>query len=102
MKRLGGIARQRPMPKFAEQTFKQWLGEHGADHERTADTQRGRVILWADTFNNHFTPATLRAAYEVLEDAGFAVTVPSKSLCCGRPLYDHGFLGMAKKLLRKS
>ncbi len=98
MKRLGGIASQRPMPKFAEQTFKEWLAEQDSTG-RDDSLSSPRVILWADTFNNHFTPATLRAAYEVLQDAGFQVTVPEKPLCCGRPLYDHGFLGMAKKLL---
>jgi Fe-S oxidoreductase len=39
------------------------------------------------------------AAVEVLEAAGYHVTIPAKRLCCGRPLYDWGFLGMAKKLL---
>ncbi|MGH9646040.1 MAG: (Fe-S)-binding protein, partial [Bryobacteraceae bacterium] len=39
------------------------------------------------------------AATEVLEDAGFHVVVPRASLCCGRPLYDYGFLGQANKLL---
>jgi Fe-S oxidoreductase len=39
---------------------------------------------------------------EVLEAAGYHVTIPSKRLCCGRPLYDWGFLGMAKKLLRET
>lgn len=103
MKRLAGIAPQRPMPRFAEQTFKQWLAEQPPAQSGGADAAAGprqKVILWADTFNNHFTPATLRAAHEVLQDAGFEVTVPTKPLCCGRPLYDHGFLGMAKDLLR--
>jgi len=35
----------------------------------------------------------------VLERAGYQVVIPKKSLCCGRPLYDWGFLGPAKKLL---
>ena len=60
-----------------------------------------RVILWPDTFNNHFHPQTAKAAVEVLEDAGFQVVVPRKSLCCGRPLYDFGMLETAKGLLRE-
>ena len=60
-----------------------------------------RVILWPDTFNNHFHPQTAKAAVEVLEDAGFQVVVPRKSLCCGRPLYDFGMLDTAKGLLRE-
>jgi Fe-S oxidoreductase len=65
---------------------------------RTIST-RGSVLLWADTFNNHFLPSTARAAAEVLEATGFAVTVPRAHLCCGRPLYDVGLLDRAKSLL---
>jgi Fe-S oxidoreductase len=43
------------------------------------------VILWADTFNDHFYPATAHAAVEVLEAAGYRVHVPAASLCCGAP-----------------
>jgi FAD/FMN-containing dehydrogenase/Fe-S oxidoreductase len=57
------------------------------------------VLLWPDTFNNHFHPATAQAAVEVLEAAGFRVIVPRAHLCCGRPLYDHGMLHRAQSLL---
>lgn len=60
-----------------------------------------QVLLWPDTFNNHFHPETAVAAVEVLEAAGFAVKVPKGSLCCGRPLYDFGMLDTAKRLLRQ-
>jgi Fe-S oxidoreductase len=59
------------------------------------------VFLWADTFNNYFHPATLRAAHQVLTTAGFRVTVPTRHLCCGRPLYDFGMLDTAKTYLLK-
>jgi Fe-S oxidoreductase len=39
------------------------------------------VILWPDTFNNHYYPETLVAACEVLEAAGFQVRVPPQPLC---------------------
>ena len=42
------------------------------------------------------------AAAEVLENAGYEVVLPRQPLCCGRPLYDWGFLGMAKRLLRQT
>jgi len=59
------------------------------------------VFLWADTFNNYFHPATMQAAHEVLTTAGFAVQIPTKHLCCGRPLYDFGMLDTAKLYLLK-
>ena len=37
----------------------------------------------------------------VLEAAGFDVRVPRAWLCCGRPLYDYGFLGLARHHLRR-
>ena len=97
LKTLGGIARERKMPQFAPRTFRQlWSG-----HETAVSGGRKRVILWPDTFNNHFLPQTALAAAEVLEAAGYEVVLPKKRLCCGRPLYDWGFLGMAKRLLRE-
>ena len=94
-KRLAGIAPQRAIPRFATQTFKQWFA--------TRATRNGgrRVILWADTFNNHFHPQTAIAAVEVLEAAGCEVAVPPQALCCGRPLYDFGMLNLAQRQLRQ-
>ncbi len=60
------------------------------------------MILWPDTFNNHFHPQTAQAAIEVLEAAGFQVTVPRQSLCCGRLLYDYGMLDLAERLLPRT
>ncbi len=57
------------------------------------------VLLWPDTFNNYFHPATARAAVEVLEAAGYRVLIPQANLCCGRPLYDFGMLDRAQSLL---
>jgi Fe-S oxidoreductase len=59
-----------------------------------------KVTLWADTFNNHFFPETAQAAVEVLEHFGYQVHVPMQHLCCGRPLYDYGFLDLAKRYLQ--
>ncbi|HEU5348156.1 MAG TPA: FAD-binding and (Fe-S)-binding domain-containing protein [Ktedonobacterales bacterium] len=95
---VAGVSQQRSMPAFAPQTFKSWW-RHRPTHSDTAATQR--VLLWPDTFNNHFHPETAAAAVEVLEAAGFAVDVPRGSLCCGRPLYDFGMLDTAKRLLRQ-
>jgi Fe-S oxidoreductase len=93
---IGGIDPRRRMPPFARETFKAWF-------QRRAVRNQGKpqVILWPDTFNNHFHPETARAAVEVLEDAGFQVLLPTASLCCGRPLYDFGMLDTAKQLLRE-
>jgi FAD/FMN-containing dehydrogenase/Fe-S oxidoreductase len=106
MKTLAGVSKLRQMPKFAQRTFRQRFAQHSkrqaifALDANSAVRNARRVVLWADTFNNHFTPDTAMAAVEVLERAGYSVSIPRKRLCCGRPLYDWGFLDGAKRLLR--
>ena len=95
-KLAAGMPQQRQIPAFSPYTFKSWFESHAP---RNAGQQK--VILWADTFNNYFKPETAQAAVEVLESAGFQVTVPRPHLCCGRPLYDYGFLKMAKSYLNR-
>lgn len=55
------------------------------------------MVLFADTFNNYFHSDVAIAATEVLEDAGFRVHVPAAHMCCGRTLYDYGFLRAARR-----
>jgi len=115
-KLVGGIPVQRRIPALAPQTFKEWWeakcsvggspAVERASRPPAPDSQRNTrrrdgttVLLWADTFNNHFLPATAKAAAEVLEAAGFDVLVPRAHLCCGRPLYDIGAIDRAKSLL---
>ncbi|HEX4997805.1 MAG TPA: heterodisulfide reductase-related iron-sulfur binding cluster [Terriglobia bacterium] len=59
------------------------------------------VLLWPDTFNNHFHPETAEAAVEVLETAGYSVTIPSIPLCCGRGLYNQGMRLTARRMWRR-
>jgi Fe-S oxidoreductase len=58
-----------------------------------------RVIVWPDTFTNHFHPEVGIAAIELLRRLGFDVSLPDVPLCCGRPLYDYGMLTLAKRFL---
>jgi FAD/FMN-containing dehydrogenase/Fe-S oxidoreductase len=97
MKRLGGISPKREAPEFSTRTFTSWYRRR----PRRLSKTRPAVILWPDTFNNHFHSDTLKAAVKVLETAGFGVVIPPRPLCCGRPLYDFGMLPTAKKLLQE-
>src|SRR5439155_16342368 len=38
---------------------------------------------------------------EAIEAAGWQVVIPESRVCCGRPLYDYGFLKMAERYLRR-
>jgi FAD/FMN-containing dehydrogenase/Fe-S oxidoreductase len=94
VKRAGGLTPKRAMPRFADEPFDRWFAR------RTPHNPQGTpVVLWVDTFNQFLHAEVAKAAVAVLEDAGCRVMVPSKSVCCGRPLYDYGMLDLAERLL---
>ena len=95
-KKAAGMPLERQIPSFAPETFKSWFRKREPRNQGQPS-----VILWADTFNNYFFPETAQAAVEVLEHFGYQVKVPMQHLCCGRPLYDYGFLDRAKQYLRR-
>ena len=97
-KAIAGIAQRRSLPQFASRTFVTWF--HTRPQSPSVAGHGHRVLLWPDTFNNYFHPDSAIAATEVLESAGCNVVIPSRPLCCGRPLYDYGFLTEATRLLR--
>lgn len=102
MKAVLGIAPERTIPAFAHRSFQSSLRSRNSWHHRRKSRghdSRPAVMLWPDTWNNYFHPRTARAAWQVLDDAGFRVEVPKQHVCCGRPLYDFGMLDRAKKYL---
>ena len=98
-KSIAGVARERELPRFADQTFRAWFSKRSGPR---GDGARGSVIFWPDTWNDHFHPETAKAAIAVLEHAGFRVAIPEERLCCGRPLYDYGMLDLAKSTLART
>jgi FAD/FMN-containing dehydrogenase/Fe-S oxidoreductase len=95
-----GIARERRLPAFAERSFTDaFRREHG---DAFGERVHGEVLLWPDTFNNHFHPEVAQAAIELLRYAGWRVRVPKASVCCGRPLYEFGFLDDARRYLERT
>ncbi|WP_026442468.1 FAD-binding and (Fe-S)-binding domain-containing protein [Pseudacidobacterium ailaaui] len=92
-KGLLGIAPQRRLPRFAPRSYQSGLRENN---------RPAQVLLWPDTWNNYYHPEVLAAARQVLEDAGFSVTSPKRHVCCGRPLYDFGFLRQARAYLENT
>jgi FAD/FMN-containing dehydrogenase/Fe-S oxidoreductase len=95
-KYIGGIAQERQLPRFTSTPFRKAFNAKKMPHS----TQK-KVILWVDTFCENFHPEVAHAAVEVLAHAGFQATLPSSPLCCGRPLYDFGYLDLAKQKLEK-
>ncbi len=99
MKALAGIAPERRLPRFARETFRAWFARRRPIPTGSAPATERSAVLFADTFTNHFSPEIGRAAVDVLEAAGFSVTLPRGPLCCGRPLYDFGMLDSARRRL---
>jgi FAD/FMN-containing dehydrogenase/Fe-S oxidoreductase len=92
VKTIAGVAQQRTLPQFAGRSFQ-------SEYRNRPSANGTPLLLWPDTWNNYFHPQVLGAAHEVLSSAGFQVQVPAKHICCGRPLYDFGFLDEARKYL---
>jgi Fe-S oxidoreductase len=90
------VSQQRRMPPYARETFRTWFARHTSPNPHGPE-----VLLFPDTFNNFFRPATAIAAVHILEAGGWHVVIPPKSLCCARPLYDWGMLDRADALLRE-
>ena len=100
LKAAGGIAPERTIPQFAPQSFVTMWKERRRPVDRPAT--RGRVLLWPDTFTNHFDPDIGRSAVLVLEDAGFEVVVPTRPVCCGLTWISTGQLDTASAVLRRT
>jgi FAD/FMN-containing dehydrogenase/Fe-S oxidoreductase len=91
-----GMALEREAPAFAPLPLREWF------HRRPVVNPGGqKVILWPDTFNTYFHTEVGIAAVEALEAAGYRVTMPRVHVCCGRPLYDYGFLRLARRYLER-
>lgn len=96
IKRTLGIAPSRELPRFQSPTFINWFHQRQSRHNGSHE-----VILWPDTFNNYFSTDVAQAAVEVLETLGYKVNLPVAHICCGRPLYEFGWLDLAKQRLQQ-
>jgi FAD/FMN-containing dehydrogenase/Fe-S oxidoreductase len=93
-KSILGVAPQRTLPRFAPKNFRDEFNR--APHTASSGT---KLLLWPDTWNNYFHPQALHAAAKLLTSAGNSVQIPKDHICCGRPLYDFGFLDEARRYL---
>ena len=90
-----GIDRHRPLPSFAPMTLQQWFRRRGG----TANPRGRPVVVFPDTFNNRLHTDVGVACVEAIEAAGWQVIMSEGHVCCGRPLYDYGFLDAAERYL---
>jgi len=100
--RVTGLSAQRALPAWqSTHTFNTPLP--GVDIASVMRSERG-VVLFVDTFNGYFESDNARAAYRVLEAAGYSVHVahrPDQHLCCGRTYLATGMVDQARKQVRQ-
>jgi Fe-S oxidoreductase len=79
------------------------LAHHGGGRPHPgAGEERPRVLLWPDTFTNHFDPDVAADAVAVLEALGYAVELPPRTVCCGLTWTTTGQVDAARRVLRRS
>ncbi|WP_433873517.1 FAD-binding and (Fe-S)-binding domain-containing protein [Saccharopolyspora sp. CA-218241] len=98
LKRLGGIDPRRAIPQPAPRTLQAWWSRRAP--RRT--TGSPSVLLFPDTFTNHFDPGIGRDAVAALEALGHSVTLPRSPVCCGLTWYSTGQLGTARTALTRT
>ncbi len=94
---LAGVE-PREVPLLAGESLQKWYGRRGP----RGSGERGEVLVWPDTFTNNFHPHIGQAAVEVLEAAGWRVTMPTEPLCCGLTWISTGQLDVAERVLHRT
>jgi FAD/FMN-containing dehydrogenase/Fe-S oxidoreductase len=94
-KATAGIDQRRSIPGFATLRLSRWAGE------RTRE-QRPDVVLWADSFTEHFATGPGQAAVRLLEAAGLRVAVVGEQVCCGLTWISTGQLDAARRIATRT
>ncbi len=97
---IAGIDRRRPVPSFAPITFRrEWAQRTGA---ASRPAPNGSVVLFVDSFTEHFSPEIGTAMVSVIEAAGYSVAVPEVATCCGLTWISTGQLDAARRQARRT
>ena len=99
LKKLLQIDNNKSLPVLAAKPFTSWASQHANiqdDHfYYFGDANHPKVVLWADSVNNHYRPQLLNSSVSVLLKTNHCVAVAKQHFCCGRPLYEYGYLKQA-------
>ncbi len=91
-----GIAKNRTLPTFHEESFEEWFEARGGAQVSAAEADK-KVLLFPDTYTNYNHPDAGKATVRVLEAAGVHVRLPLGVTDSGRPAYSKGFVGKARE-----
>ena len=93
-----GIDRRRPMPPFAPLTLQQWFAR-ARRHAQPGRAAGGAVARTRSTTTS--TPTSAWPASRRSRPRAGRWSCREGHVCCGRPLYDYGFLDVAERYLRR-
>ncbi len=98
-----GLRRDAALPPLSTLPFNQWA-KNNCQYEQGnfywfGNSEHPAVILWLDSFSTYYAPHVLKAGLESLLKSNFRVGITQHKFCCGRPLYEFGFLDQAKRQL---
>ncbi|MGE5304321.1 MAG: anaerobic glycerol-3-phosphate dehydrogenase subunit C [Alphaproteobacteria bacterium] len=93
MEKAIGIHRDRILPHFAAQTFRQWFDRHAGKESSEAGK---KVLLFYTCSVNFNEPEIGKACVRVLERNGVEVRCPEQR-CCGMPFLDGGDIKATKE-----
>lgn len=99
LKWAAGVDGRRQIPRFAKRRATSTLGKLWSP-ETVVD--KGRVLLWVDSFTNCFESNTFAAMVQVLSRLGYEPTVLDRTACCGLTWISTGQLDGARTQLRKA
>ena len=94
-KAAAGIDQRRGVPPFAQQAFSRWAAGRGG-------VERPDVVVWADSFTEHFATGPGQAAVALLERAGLRVSVVGEDACCGLTWVSTGQLDAARRIVGRT
>jgi FAD/FMN-containing dehydrogenase/Fe-S oxidoreductase len=101
--KLMGLSARRSLPQWRSDTFQSTHAHHPNAAPSPAEERAAarEVVLLVDTFNNYFESENARAAFAVLEAAGYRVHLPQakdgpRPLCCGRTFLASGLVDQAR------
>ncbi len=88
-----GVDNRRTIPPFAKETFREWF-------IRRPEFVTGEpVLMFVDSFTNHFAPQVAKSMVNVLEAAGYAPQITEREVCCGLTWITTGQLTAARRIL---
>jgi len=98
---LLGFNSKRSLPKWRSDFFHRDAAGPAPDKSGVPVPAGRECVLLVDTFNNYFESENARAAFAVLEAAGYRVHLPraagsSRPLCCGRTFLASGLVDQAR------